>query len=77
MHVELAKRGVPPWQVIDEHTAMSTNENAIKVVAMLKNLRASGAVIVTNGFHMPRAMQAFRTQVAEQNANLWVEPAYA
>ena len=77
MHLQLVERGVAPWLVIDEHTAMSTNENAIRVVAMLKGLRATGAVIVTNGFHMPRAMRAFRTQVAEQDAALSIEPAYA
>lgn len=77
MHLELVKRGIAPWQVIDEHTAMSTNDNAIRVVAMLKGLGASGAVIVTNGFHMPRAMKVFRAQAAEQQANLTFVPGYA
>lgn len=77
MHVQLVKRGVAPWQVIDEHTAMSTAQNAIRTVAMLKNLGASGAVIVTNGYHMPRAIKAFRQQAKKQQAALEFNPAYA
>lgn len=77
MHLQLFQRGVAPWQVIDEHTAMSTVDNADRVVAMLSGLRASGAVIVTNDFHMSRALKNFREAAEDQHANLTFAPAAA
>ena len=77
MHFQLFLRGVPPWQVIDEHRAMSTVQNADNVVGMLSGMRASGAVIVTNGFHMQRAMNDFAVAARDEGANLDLVPAYA
>ncbi|EGD53515.1 YdcF family protein [Gordonia neofelifaecis] len=77
MHAQLAQRGVTPLKVIEEPTAMSTVENAQRTVAMLKGLNASGAVIVTNDFHMKRALDNFRDEAKRQNTRLTFVPSYA
>ncbi|WP_062392938.1 YdcF family protein [Gordonia phthalatica] len=77
MHLQLANRGVTPFKVIEEPTAMSTVQNAQRTVAMLKGLGASGAVIVTNGFHMKQALTDFRKEAQRQGTRLDFVPGYA
>lgn len=77
MHVELMKRGVNPLRVIDEPTATSTVENARRSVAILRSLHASGAVIVTNGFHMKRALKNFRDESRRTGSRLTFVAGYA
>ena len=77
MNIGLIKRGVPVWQMINENASTSTVQNAEFTVRMLKGLGATGALIVTNGFHMPRAMKNFRDAAAKQNARLVFQEAYA
>ncbi|MYR08513.1 YdcF family protein [Gordonia sp. SID5947] len=77
MNVGLIKRGVPVWQMVNEGASTSTVQNASNTVGMLKAMGASGALIVTNGFHMPRAMNDFRAAATKQHARLEFRPAYA
>ena len=70
-------RGVPMWQMVNESASTSTVQNAEFTVRMLKSLGATGAVVVTNNFHMPRAMKNFRDAAKAQRANLLFQPAYA
>ena len=77
MNIGLIKRGVPMWQMLNENASTSTVQNAEFTVRMLKGLGATGALIVTNGFHMPRAMQNFRDAAAKQHARLIFQAAYA
>ncbi len=44
------------WQ---EGTSRDTRENALRTVALLKQAGVTRAVIVTHGWHMPRAMRLF------------------
>ena len=77
MNVGLLKRGVPPWQMLNEDRSQSTVQNATNTVAILKALHATGAVIVTNPFHMTRALDDFRTAARQQHLNLVLTPDYA
>ena len=77
MNIGLIHRGVPMWQMVNESASTSTVQNAEFTVRMLKSLGATGAVVVTNNFHMPRAMKNFRDAAKAQRANLLLQPAYA
>ncbi|MGC4934367.1 YdcF family protein [Gordonia sp. DT30] len=77
MNVGLMKRGVPMWQMVNEGTSTSTVQNATNTVGMLKAMGATGAVIVTNGFHMPRALGDFRAAAKDDHANLEFRTAVA
>ncbi len=77
MNVGLIQRGIPVWQMVNEGTSRSTVENAGNTVRMLKAMGADGAVIVTNGFHMQRAMKNFRDAARAQRARITFMSAYA
>ncbi|MFT3899843.1 MAG: YdcF family protein [Gordonia sp. (in: high G+C Gram-positive bacteria)] len=77
MNVGLIQRGIPPHQMVNEGKSRSTVQNAAFTVKMLKRMGADGAVIVTNGFHMKRAIGNFRSAAKAQRARLTFVPAYA
>lgn len=77
MNLGLMQRGVPIWQMVNEGRSQSTVQNASYTVGMLKAMGATGALIVTNGFHMPRAMADFRAAAKKANVNLTFKAAYA
>ncbi|WP_119031386.1 YdcF family protein [Gordonia rubripertincta] len=77
MNIGLIRRGIPPWQMVNEVASTSTVQNAQNTVAMLKRMGGTGALIVTNGFHMERAMKNFRDAAKAQGARLTFRPAYA
>ncbi len=77
MNIGLIKRGIPVWQMVNEAQSTSTVANATNTVRMLKAMGADGAVIVTNGFHMQRAMKNFRDAARTQHARIQFLPAYA
>ncbi|MCR8896810.1 YdcF family protein [Gordonia sp. GONU] len=77
MNIGLIRRGIPPWQMVNEVASTSTVQNAQNTVAMLKRMGGTGALIVTNGFHMERAMKNFRDAARAQGARLVFRPAYA
>ena len=77
MNIGLIKRGIPIWQMVNESASQSTVQNAEFTVRMLKAMGANGAVIVTNGFHMPRAMKNFRDAAKTQKAHIEFRSAYA
>jgi uncharacterized SAM-binding protein YcdF (DUF218 family) len=63
--------------MINEAQSTSTVQNATNTVRMLKAMGADGAVIVTNGFHMQRAIKNFRDAARTQQARIQFLPAYA
>ncbi|GAB10875.1 hypothetical protein GOARA_063_00740 [Gordonia araii NBRC 100433] len=77
MNIGLIKRGIPVWQMVNEGQSKSTVQNATNTVRMLKAMGADGAVIVTNGFHMKRAMKNFRDAARKQHARIKFVPSYA
>ncbi|MBD0861884.1 YdcF family protein [Gordonia sp. zg691] len=77
MNLGLIRRGIPMWQMVNEGRSTSTVQNAQYTVGMMKAMGASGAVIVTNGFHMERAMKNFRDAAKKQGARITFRPAYA
>ncbi|MCD2145536.1 YdcF family protein [Gordonia paraffinivorans] len=77
MNVGLIRRGIPVWQMVNEGKSTSTVQNAENTVRMLKRMGATGAVIVTNDFHMDRALKNFRDAAKAQGARLVFRPAYA
>lgn len=56
----LVNKGVPPEGILHETKATSTWENAILTQPLLDRLHASRIVIVTDWFHVPRALAVFR-----------------
>nr|WP_064569610.1 YdcF family protein [Gordonia sp. LAM0048] len=77
MNLGLIRRGIPMWQMVNEGRSTSTVQNAHYTVGMLKAMGANGAIIVTNGFHMDRAMKNFRDAARNQHARIEFRPAYA
>lgn len=77
MNLGLIRRGIPMWQMVNEVASTSTVQNAQNTVAMLKRMGGTGALIVTNGFHMERAMKNFRDAARQQGARIEFRSAYA
>lgn len=59
-----------------EGESRDTRENATRSVALLKTAGVTDIVLVTHGFHMPRAMRAFQreAQRAESPMRVWAAP---
>ncbi len=49
-----------------ESQSRDTRENAIRTVALLKRAGVKRAVLVTHGWHMPRALRLFEAAAADQ-----------
>jgi uncharacterized SAM-binding protein YcdF (DUF218 family) len=58
-----------------EKNSRDTRENAIYTTALLRQQGVQQLVLVTHGFHMPRAMRAFRDAAARAGATWQVVPA--
>lgn len=65
---ELTVRGVPRESIILEPESLSTHENAVRVVKILRDLGARRVLLVTDSVHMPRAVLCFRKQGIEVTA---------
>lgn len=59
----LVRHGVHPDRIIREDTSRSTVENARNTAGILAARGATGAVVVTSGDHLQRAMVDFRTSI--------------
>ncbi|HUO39769.1 MAG TPA: YdcF family protein, partial [Mycobacterium sp.] len=59
-----------------EGESRDTRENAARSVAMLKAVGITDLVLVTHGYHMPRAVRAFQleAQRAETPMRVWAAP---
>lgn len=53
--------GVPPERVFPEMLSMTTAENAVFVQELMLHEGFRKALVVTCSFHLPRALQCFRT----------------
>lgn len=58
-----------------EKNSRDTRENAIYTTALLRPQGVQQLVVVTHGFHMPRALRAFREAAERANAPWQVVPA--
>ncbi len=54
------KLGVPAAQILVEPTARTTRENALRCAALLRQHGLGRALVVTQAYHRPRAVAAFR-----------------
>ena len=71
--IAAAELGVPlRWQ---EARSRDTRENAALSVPMLRASGVRRIVLVTHGYHMPRALRAFKQAAATQPAGLVIVPA--
>ncbi len=61
------------WSESDSH---DTRESAARSVAMLKSAGITDVVLVTHGYHMPRAVRAFQreAQRADMPMRVWAAP---
>lgn len=57
---DLIRRGVPRQQLLHEEKATSTYENATLTAPILDACSAGQVVLITDWFHMPRALAVFR-----------------
>jgi len=69
-------QGVPVNALQTECTSTNTHENAEFSAAMLKRAKRSRILLVTSGFHMPRAAAAFANQGLEVIPAPAYDPAY-
>ncbi len=60
-----------------EKSSRDTHENAVNTVALLSAAGVHRIVLVTNGWHMPRALREFRAVAASRTPPLIIEPAPA
>lgn len=58
-----------------EAESRDTRENAARSVALLKTAGVTDLVLVTHGFHMPRAQRAFQVEAQRAGASMRVWPA--
>jgi uncharacterized SAM-binding protein YcdF (DUF218 family) len=58
-----------------ETESRDTRENAVRSVALLKTGSVTDIVLVTHGFHMPRAMRAFQLEAQRAGTPMRVWPA--
>ena len=58
-----------------ESESRDTRENAVRSVAMLKSAGITDLVLVTHGFHMPRAIRAFELEAQRTGTPMRVWPA--
>jgi uncharacterized SAM-binding protein YcdF (DUF218 family) len=58
-----------------ESESRDTRENAVRSVAMLKPAGITDLVLVTHGYHMPRAMRAFQIEAQRAASPIRVWPA--
>jgi uncharacterized SAM-binding protein YcdF (DUF218 family) len=59
MKESLVALGVPPTAILVEPRATSTRENAIECGALMRTHRLTHALVVTQPFHMRRALRCF------------------
>ena|ERR1051325_6382533 len=58
----LLEAGVPPARIWTENRSRSTYENAVNTAALLRSHGISRIALVTEAFHMRRAVKTFRRQ---------------
>jgi uncharacterized SAM-binding protein YcdF (DUF218 family) len=58
-----------------ETESRDTRENAVRSVALLKPAGITDLVLVTHGFHMPRALRAFQSEAQRAGSPIRVWPA--
>ena len=56
----LAEFGVPRSTLVQETASRTTRENAVNTAAIFKERGWRNGLLVTSGYHMPRALAAFR-----------------
>jgi uncharacterized SAM-binding protein YcdF (DUF218 family) len=71
MKQSLMALGLPPTSILVEPNATSTQENALECAALMRTHQLTHALIVTQPFHMRRALRCFT------RAGLSVEPLVA
>lgn len=57
-----------------EDNSRDTRENAMRTIALLRPLGVKHVVLVTHGWHMPRALKAFETAAAGTDIRIEVAP---
>lgn len=55
-----AALGVPPQRLIKENTSRNTWENTLNTKALLAENGLTNCLLITSGFHMPRALALFQ-----------------
>jgi uncharacterized SAM-binding protein YcdF (DUF218 family) len=60
MRQRAVRLGVPPEQILVEPSARTTRENALRCAELMRAQGLSSALVVTQGYHRPRAVAAFR-----------------
>jgi uncharacterized SAM-binding protein YcdF (DUF218 family) len=58
-----------------ESESRDTRENAVRSVALLKPAGITDIVLVTHGYHMPRAVRAFEAEAQRAGTQIRVRPA--
>jgi uncharacterized SAM-binding protein YcdF (DUF218 family) len=66
----LAEAGVPSANVLCDHCSLSTAENAYYSVRLAREHKFRRLLIVTQDWHLPRALRAFRRAGASEASGL-------
>lgn len=73
MKKRLVAKGIADWKIVTEARSYTTKENARNTVPILRRIRAGTAMIVTQRFHMKRALTDFR----QADPTIRYTPSYA
>jgi uncharacterized SAM-binding protein YcdF (DUF218 family) len=65
IRAELVLAGVPPAKIVCERCSLSTRDNARYTAAQLRRRGLARVLVVTCGWHLPRAVALFRAQGLE------------
>jgi uncharacterized SAM-binding protein YcdF (DUF218 family) len=66
----LADWGIPRTTMITETQSRNTYQNAVNTRPLLEAMNARRILLVTSGFHMPRALEVFRKTLADTNIEI-------
>ncbi len=56
----LVEWGVPPAAIVLDTLSKNTRENAVNAAALMQSISCEKPLLVTSGWHMPRAVASFR-----------------
>ena len=66
----LTEWGIPRQRLITETKSRTSYENAVNTRPLLEAMKARRVLLVTSGFHMPRALGVFRKALADTSIEI-------
>ncbi len=62
MKILAVEKGMPPVKILSEDQSASTYESGVRCSKIMRDRGWSRALVVTDGYHLPRSLLAFRSR---------------